>query len=405
MSEYSLTTEGIDLKKTMIFILAVLTALAGGCSEAEPMMLSGTIEAEEVAIVAEVGGMVQEVKAEEGDVLTKGQVMAVIDKRHYEFGVAEAEAVLAQASARLEEARAGSRDQTVQKGIAAVQQANAQISLAEARVQQAQANLARTREQVVQAESQLAGARQTLAYQEERLQEMRQLYENGAVSKKDFETQQEAVNQARTMVNQLQAQAAASRSQVAGMQEELEAAAAQSDTAKAQRQSAAAELDLLQEGHTDAYIKQLLAGEKQARARLEMARLQLEKATVTAPEEGVVLRKNIAAGEVAKAGANLFTMMRKDQLKVKVYVPEADLGQVGTGQEVAIQVDAYPGETFAGVIRTIADQAEFTPKNVQTKDERTKLVFAVTIQITSGLDKLKPGMPADVLLDGAVSQP
>ncbi|MCG6197529.1 multidrug transporter, partial [Anoxybacillus sp. LAT_38] len=77
-----------------------------------------------------------------------------------------------------------------------------------------------------------------------------------------------------------------------------------------------------------------------------------------------------------------------------------ELGRVRPGETVGIQVDAYPGETFRGVISAVADKAEFTPKNVQTPDERTKLVFAVTIRISEGLDKLKPGMPADVLLPG-----
>ncbi|NGQ95170.1 HlyD family efflux transporter periplasmic adaptor subunit [Brevibacillus sp. SYP-B805] len=364
--------------------------------------LSGTIEAEEVPIVAEVGGSVLSVQAEEGDVLKKNQVIAELDKRSYQIGVNEAEAVLAQAAAKLEEAKAGTRSQTVKKGIAGVQQASANIQLSEARLKQAQANLEKAREQLAQAESQLAGAERTLAYQQQRLREALELYQKGALAKRDFDTQQEAVNQAETQVNQLKAQVSAARAQYAGAQEDLEAARAQIATAKAQWESSAAELDLLQEGSTDYTIKQLIAAEKQAQAKLDLAKLQLEKATITAPEDGILLRKNITEGEVAKAGATLFTMMRKDKLKVKVYIPEAELGSVRVGEKVSLKADAYPDQTFTGVIRSISDKAEFTPKNVQTKNERTKLVFAVTIDVETGLDKLKPGMPVDVRLGQGV---
>jgi len=390
---------------TKAFILALPMLLSACAWQSSEAVISGTIEAEEVPIVAEVGGSIETVKVEEGAALSQNQVIAEIDKRSYQISAEEAEAILAQASAKLAEAKAGTRNQTVKKGIASVQQANANIQLSEARTKQAQANLMRAKDQLDQVESQLAGAQKTLAFQQERLNESADLFRNGAISKRDHDTQQESVNVAQTQVNQLEAQVAAARSQYLAAQEDLEAARAQTGTARAQWESAAAELDLLQEGSTDYVIRQLVAAEKQARAKLDQAKLQLEKTTIKAPEAGILLRKNVTEGEVAKTGAVLFTMMKKDQLKVKVYIPEADLGQVRTGQKVGIQVDAYPNETFQGIITAIADQAEFTPKNVQTKDERTKLVFAVTIEIQTGLDKLKPGMPADVLLPEGVEAP
>ncbi|MFY0544345.1 HlyD family secretion protein [Brevibacillus sp. H7] len=387
-------------RSRLLASVCLLLSVLAGCTFFQPtdVTLSGTIEAEELPIVAEVGGAIQSVHVEEGAVLHKNQVLAELDKRSYQIGVNEAEALVAQAEAKLEEAKAGARNQTVKKGIAAMQQADANIQLAQAREKQAEANLNRAKEQLAQTESQLTGARQTLAYQQSRLKEAAQLFERGAISKKDYEAQQEAVNVAQTQVNQLTAQAAASRSQFASAKEDVTAAKAQTETARAQLASASAELDLLQEGSTDYAIRALLAARQQAMAKRDLAKLQLEKAVILAPEDGILLRKNVSQGEVAKTGATLFTMMKKDQLKVKVYIPEAELGSIKTGQRVGIQVDAYPGETFTGVISAISDKAEFTPKNVQTKDERTKLVFAVTIRIQDGLDKLKPGMPADVLL-------
>jgi len=378
--------------------LCMVLLLVTACSPSATEPLSGTIEAEELPIVAEAGGTIVEVAVEEGTELKKQQRIARIDPVSYRIAVEEAEALLAQATAKLEEAKAGTRNQNIRKGIAAVEQAEASLMLSTARQKQAGANQERAKGLLSQAESQLQGAKRTLSYQQTRWKEAVRLYESGAISKRDYDAQQEAVSQAQTQVEQFAAQVAAQRANYLSANSEWEAAQAQAGTARATLSSASAELELLQEGNTDFTLRQLLAAQKQAKAKLELAKWQLGKTEITAPADGILLRKNVSQGEVAKPGATLFTMMKKNRLTLTVYVPEADLGKVRVGQQVKVQVDAYPGETFAGLIRSISDQAEFTPKNVQTRDERTKLVFAVTIEIQEGFDKLKPGMPADILL-------
>jgi len=378
--------------------LCMVLLLVTACSPSATEPLSGTIEAEELPIVAEAGGTIVEVAVEEGTELKQQQRIARIDPVSYRIAVEEAEALLAQATAKLEEAKAGTRNQNIRKGIAAVEQAEASLMLSTARQKQAGANQERAKGLLSQAESQLQGAKRTLSYQQTRWKEAVRLYESGAISKRDYDAQQEAVSQAQTQVEQFAAQVAAQRANYLSAKSEWEAAQAQAGTARAALSSASAELELLQEGNTDFTLRQLLAAQKQAKAKLELAKWQLGKTEITAPADGILLRKNVSQGEVAKPGATLFTMMKKNRLTLTVYVPEADLGKVRVGQQVKVQVDAYPGETFAGLIRSISDQAEFTPKNVQTRDERTKLVFAVTIEIQEGFDKLKPGMPADILL-------
>ncbi|MEJ8547791.1 HlyD family secretion protein [Brevibacillus borstelensis] len=381
-----------------ISLLAVSLLFFSGCSMFQPAErpLSGTIEAEELPIVTEASGLIQSVKAEEGDPVQQGGVLAEIDKRTYEAAVNEAEAAKAQAQAKLDEAKAGSRDPSIQKGISQVQQADAAIALQEARARQAQATLAQSNEQVAQVEMQWEGARRTLAFQENRLKEAAALFERGAIAKKEYEAAQEAVNQAQTQVNQLAAQLTAARSRRDSAQQDIAAAIAQKGTAEAQRKGAVADLELLKEGSTNYSIRALLAAVQQAEARLDQAKLQLEKTEIKAPADGILLRTSITEGEVAKQGATLFTMMKTDHLKLKVFIPEAELSKVKVGEKALIRVDAYPDEAFAGRIQSISDKAEFTPKNVQTPDERTKQVFAVTIHIAEGLDKLRPGMPADV---------
>ncbi|WP_339061094.1 efflux RND transporter periplasmic adaptor subunit [Tepidibacillus marianensis] len=135
---------------------------------------------------------------------------------------------------------------------------------------------------------------------------------------------------------------------------------------------------------------------QQAIAKEDQIKLQLDKTKITSPIDGIIIRKNISLQENLKPNYQLYTLLDPAKLKVKVYIPEANLNQVKIGQQAQIRVDAYPNRTFKGKVTSIAEQAEFTPQNVQTPDERTKLVFEVTVQPTEGLNELKPGMPSDL---------
>ena len=135
---------------------------------------------------------------------------------------------------------------------------------------------------------------------------------------------------------------------------------------------------------------------QQSIARRDQVRLLLEKTTILSPIDGIVIRKNISLQENVKPMYQLFTLLDPTKLKLKVYIPEANLHLVKPNERVEIHVDAYPDRAFQGKVTAIAEQAEFTPQNVQTPDERTKLVFEVTIVPIEGFGELKPGMPADL---------
>jgi multidrug resistance efflux pump len=114
------------------------------------------------------------------------------------------------------------------------------------------------------------------------------------------------------------------------------------------------------------------------------------------PLAGVVLYRHVEPGEVASAGAPLVTVIDPDNLQLTVYVPEDRYGRIALGQGLPVTVDSFPGESFQGTVTHIADQAEFTPRNVQTTDNRKTTVFAVRLALETSAGKLKPGMPADV---------
>jgi membrane fusion protein YbhG len=117
---------------------------------------------------------------------------------------------------------------------------------------------------------------------------------------------------------------------------------------------------------------------------------------ITSPIDGVVLERLIEPGELAAPGVTLMVVANLDALTLKVYVPEDRYGQISLGQTYPVTVDSFPGQTFSGRVRHIADQAEFTPRNVQTTEGRKSTVFAITLELVSSGGKLKPGMPADV---------
>lgn len=117
---------------------------------------------------------------------------------------------------------------------------------------------------------------------------------------------------------------------------------------------------------------------------------------IHSPLPGVVLYRHVEPGEIVSVGAPLVTIIDPDDLELTVYVPEDRYGRIQLGQVLPVTVDSYPGETFQGTVRHIADQAEFTPRNVQTTDNRKTTVFAVHLALEPSGGKLKPGMPADV---------
>lgn len=132
-----------------------------------------------------------------------------------------------------------------------------------------------------------------------------------------------------------------------------------------------------------------------AKAKLDLAQIQLNDTTIVSPIKGVVLTKAVEEGELAIAGSIIATVANLDSLDVTVYISEKNLGKIRLGQQVNIFVDSFPDEPFNGTISKISNKAEFTPKNIQTKDERTTLVFGVKIKIDNKEHKLKPGMSAD----------
>jgi len=173
--------------------------------------------------------------------------------------------------------------------------------------------------------------------------------------------------------------------------------------AKAKANQAQQQFTLVKKGPRQEDIEQARSRYEQARQALALAQTQLGYATLKAPSAGVILSKNIEPNEYVAPGTAVVTMADLRSVWLRAYVEETDLGRVKVGQKAFLTTDTYPGKKYEGRVSFISSEAEFTPKSVQTRKERVKLVYRIKIDATNPQMELKPGMPADaeILLDEA----
>ena len=178
--------------------------------------------------------------------------------------------------------------------------------------------------------------------------------------------------------------------------QQMDAAKKTYEVTVSQHKKALETLSLVKEGPRKEEITVAEHRVQQARAALATSEERLKDTTIYSPFPSVVLRKNIELGETVAPGIPVFTIGDLENPWIKVYVKEDRLGHVKLGQKAKVTTDSYPGKAYEGTVTFISSEAEFTPKIVQTQEERVKLVFGVKVSVKNSNDELKPGMPADV---------
>jgi len=179
---------------------------------------------------------------------------------------------------------------------------------------------------------------------------------------------------------------------------QLENARTAYEVAKASYEMALKQYELIRKGARREEIELAEANYERALSLVKLVEKQISDATVTSPIGGIVTAKFVEAGEVVKAGAPIASISDLSHLWIRIYLSERDIGKVRPGDEVIVRVDSFPGRDFKGRVEYISPEAEFTPKIVQTKDTRVKLVFAVKVGVDNPDLALKVGLPADVLI-------
>ena len=356
---------------------------------------SGRIEVTEVNVSSKVTGRVIKRYVDEGADVKAGQLIAVLEGEELEAQLRQALATLHSAEARLLQARISLRiEPTLVQ--AQIRQAEENLRSAEERLRLLQAG---SRPQEI--EEGRANLRQNLARLEiARLtrDRYRDLLADGAIAKQDLDRAESDFQAADAAVR-------ATRERLGVLEEgsrmeDIRAAQAERDRAAAALEAAranAATLDLRQQD-----VRAGEAAVREAQANVRRLETQVAELKVFAPLDATVLTKAVEAGEVVAAGKPLVLLGDLDHPWIKVYVTETEVGKVKLGAPARILVDSFPQQPFRGTVSWIADEAEFTPKNIQTKEERVNLVYAVKITIDNAQRKLKAGMTADAeLLNGS----
>ena len=181
-------------------------------------------------------------------------------------------------------------------------------------------------------------------------------------------------------------------------QRQLDAARTAYETSRAAVREADAAYTLVRKGPRREKIDQARARLKESEAALAQAQTRYGYATLNAPQAGLVLSKNVEGGEQVAAGTPVITIGDMGNIWLRAYIAETELGRVKVGQQAQVKTDTYPGKIYAGRVSFISQEAEFTPKNVQTEKERVKLVYRIKIDIPNPQMELKPGMPADAVI-------
>jgi membrane fusion protein YbhG len=352
------------------------------------IVVSGNIELNEVSIAFKTAGRLIERTVDEGDPVKPGQVIARLDRdqlvRQREQGQA------AQASAQAQMAQAETAVRWQKETLAAdLAQRRADLQAMEARL--AELKSGSRPQEIQEAKAPLENAEAELVRARRDWERAQVLYKNDDISTAQHDQFRTRYESAEAAVKQTRERYALV---VAGpRKEQIDAAASQVERARAAlRVGEANSLEVIRRQQEIATRR---AEIERARAQVAVTDTQLADTVAVSPVGGVVLVKSADVGEVLAAGATVVTVGDIDHPWLRGYINERDLGRVKLGTKVKVTTDSFPGKAYWGRVTFIASQAEFTPKQIQTQEERVKLVYRVKIEVENPQHELKSNMPAD----------
>ncbi len=375
-------------KKIALGFIMVALVAAGGAAywwyviyQGNGLRFSGIVEIQEVRLGSKVGGRVAKVLIEEGSVVSAGKELIVFEAPELENMKQQLQARLDAVTADYERIRAGARAEEKRAALAAVEGAKARLD---------KLKIGFREEEKRTAVSELETATADLKHGQSEYERIGQLYRQGTVARADYDSAVAARDQARGRFHQSRAKVDMMN---AGMRPEEIA-------------EAKAELDRLQ-----AKYEELMAGSRiediaLAKARVDEARakyleneIHLKEAMVRVPEDigkAVVEVIAIRAGDLVPANQPVVRVLKAEDLWVKIFVPETRLGLVKLNQPVEVTIDTFPGKIFQGKIIQVSSASEFTPRNVQSYEERRYQVFGVKIRVDDTQGVFHSGMAAEV---------
>jgi HlyD family secretion protein len=441
-------------RRRTYMLIALLTSLvlaSVGCEtitqdSEEKLQASGIVEVTEISVSSEVGGKIVEVLVQNSENVQTDQVLILFDDSTLLTQLDQAEAALSEAEANYDLIAAGPSTEQRAVAIASAElelvnaqqalddlyenadliaaQALHEIAAADKALDQANKHLKNINTDPKEADVNAAWARVVMA--KDHLDDARKdfkKYENKseenvtrayflselAEAQKQYDATVTRYNNIKGTANQYDL--ALAEADVTLIQAQLDNAHIQYEKvsggpdpnqltlAKARLATAEAELAAAKAGPSPEELAAAKAQVDVAEAALRAIQAHVDKLILVSPIDGIVLSRLVEPGEVVAPGVPLITLGSLDDLTITVYIPENQYGVIKLGHKALVRVDSFPGQTFEATVVRIADQAEFTPRNVQTQEERQTTVYAIKLSVDDPEGKLKPGMPADVVFE------
>ena len=379
-----------SFRRTILFGVLFLTLLGtaaawkylSGRAATDRQVLSGTIEADEIHVGSKVSGRIEAVLVKEGQEVKQGEPIIRFERYDLDAKHADAVAAVAEAEANLQKNLRWSRPE--------------EIAAARAQAEAAWMNyeLARNgprRQEIDAARAELGAAEADYEVTKVTLARVAKLVSDGVQSRQEYDNAKSAFDRS-----------AAQRESAQQKLDLLLAGTRQEEIDRADRlfKQAAANRALVERGARKEDIDAAKAQVERTRAALQQIETQLAELEVKAPADAIVEVLQLRPGDLISPGSPVATLVEVDRLWVRVYIPEPELGyaRAALGKDVPVTVDTFPREVFNGRIEEIASRGEFTPRNVQTRDERAHQVFGLRIRLDNSARKLSAGMAADVTI-------
>ena len=366
----------------VVVVAVAIVALTASQRRTDELIVSGFAEAEDIRVGSRVAGRVSAVHVEEGTHVAQGALLIEFEPHDLHQRLAEARATLAARQAVLNQRRAGFRSEDIA-------QARARRDHAVAVLEKLQAGPRPLEIKIL--EDRLARTAALLARAKTEHARVARLFEASQASPEEMDIAERSLETAH-------AEHAVAEDELALAREGTRAE--EIAEGRAQLAEVQAALALVESGYRPEDVAEAEALVAAAEANIAAIQQQVAELEVRAPVDGVIEAINLARGDLVAAGAPVLTLIDESKLWVRAYVPERRLS-IAVGQRVAVRFDALPDRTIPGRIVYVAAQAEFTPANVQTPEERVKQVFRIKVVLDEGHGDVRPGMAGDVLLESA----
>lgn len=393
--------------KKRLPILLLLAAIGVGVylwrsgtfrAPSDEIQVSGNLELTLVDLSFKTAGRMTELRVREGDTVKKGDIIARLDAVQLEHQKDRDMAAVAGAQSNYDQLMTSIAYQraTIDSDIAT---RHADLNVAEARLEEF---LAGSRKQEVQqAEAAVAEAHSQLNLARLDWDRAQTLYKNTDISTSQLDQARAKFTTATAVAEQAEQRLALVKE---GPRKE-EIAGARAQVARAQAAVKTAEANRIELQRKEQELNARRAEVERASAQVGITTAQLGDAVIVSPIDGVVLVKSAEQGEVVAAGTTIVTIGDIEHPWLRAYIGETDLGRIKLGQKATLTTDSYGSKTYTGVVSFIASEAEFTPKQIQTKEERVKMVYRVKIDADNSSHDLKNNMPVDAVIHMAAPQP